>query len=209
MIRLHHLNRSRSLRILWLLEELGEPYEVISYQRDAKTNLAPDSLKSVHPLGKSPVIEIDGEVVTESGAITELLIERFAPERLRPATDSSDYGRYLEWINFAESSLMVPLLLELFTTKAGITDSKFLNGYIAAEKHKLLGYLNDEVKGKAFIVGNKLSGADFMLSFDLIMLAKNDELDDYPHIKDYAMQLASLDSYQRTMRLEANYDESN
>ncbi|MGP4713038.1 MULTISPECIES: glutathione S-transferase family protein [unclassified Psychrobacter] len=208
MIRLHHLNRSRSLRILWLLEELGEPYEVISYQRDAKTNLAPDSLKSVHPLGKSPVIEIDGEVVTESGAITELLIERFAPERLRPATDSSDYGRYLEWINFAESSLMVPLLLELFTTKAGITDSKFLNGYIAAEKHKLLGYLNDEVKGKAFIVGNKLSGADFMLSFDLIMLAKNDELDDYPHIKDYAMQLASLDSYQRTMRLEANYDES-
>lgn len=209
MIRLHHLNRSRSLRTLWLLEELGEPYDVTSYQRDAKTNLAPDSLKAIHPLGKSPVIEIDGEVVTESGAITELLIERFAPERLRPATDSRDYGRYLEWINFAESSLMVPLLLELFTTKAGITDSKFLNGYIAAEKHKLLSYLNDEVKGKTFIVGNKLSGADFMLSFDLIMLAKNSALDDYPHIKDYAMQLASLDSYQRTMRLEANYDESN
>ncbi|WP_435980468.1 glutathione S-transferase family protein [Psychrobacter sp. DM4] len=209
MIRLHHLNRSRSLRTLWLLEELGEPYEVISYQRNAKTNLAPSSLKAVHPLGKSPVIEIDGEIVTESGAITELLIERFAPERLRPAPDSAAYGRYLEWINFAESSLMVPLLLELFTVKAGITDNEFLNGYIGAEKNKLLGYLNDEVKGKSFIVGNKLSGADFMLSFDLIMLAKNEALDDYPHIKEYAMQLASLDSYQRTMRLEANYDESN
>lgn len=208
MIRLHHLNQSRSLRTLWLLEELGEPYEIVSYQRDAKTHLAPDSLKAVHPLGKSPVIEIDGEVYAESGAITELLIERFAPERLRPAIDSAEYGHYLQWINFAESSLMLPLLLELFTTKAGITDNEFLHGYISAEKHKLLSYLNDEVEGKSFIVGNKLSGADFMLSFDLIMLAKREALENYPHIKQYALQLASLDSYQRSMRLEANYDQS-
>lgn len=103
---------------------------------------------------------------------------------------------------------MVPLLLELFTNKAGITDNEFLNGYIAAEKHKLLSYLNDEVEGKSFIVGNKLSGADFMLSFDLIMLAKREALGDYPHIKQYALQLASLDSYQRSMRLEANHDQS-
>ena len=208
MIRLHHLNQSRSLRTLWLLEELGEPYEIVSYQRDAKTHLAPDSLKEVHPLGKSPVIEIDGEVYAESGAITQLLIERFAPDSLRPAIDSSDYGHYLQWIDFAESSLMVPLLLELFTNKAGITDNEFLHGYISAEKHKLLSYLNDEVEGKSFIVGNKLSGADFMLSFDLIMLAKREALEDYPHIKQYALQLASLDSYQRSMRLEANYDQS-
>lgn len=85
MIRLHHLNQSRSLRTLWLLEELGQPYEIISHQRNAQTNLAPDSLKAVHPLGKSPVIEMDGELYSESGAITQLLIERFAPERLRPA----------------------------------------------------------------------------------------------------------------------------
>ncbi|MBO1531942.1 glutathione S-transferase [Psychrobacter sp. F1192] len=208
MIRLHHLNQSRSLRTLWLLEELGEPYEIVSYQRDAKTHLALDSLKAVHPLGKSPVIEIDGEVYAESGAITELLIERFAPERLRPAIDSAEYGHYLQWINFAESSLMLPLLLELFTTKAGITNNEFLHGYISAEKYKLLSYLNDEVEGKSFIVGNKLSGADFMLSFDLIMLAKREALENYPHIKQYALQLASLDSYQRSMRLEANYDQS-
>lgn len=208
MIRLHHLNQSRSLRTLWLLEELGEPYEIVSYQRDASTNLAPDSLKAAHPLGKSPVIEIDGVMYAESGAITQLLIERFAPDNLRPAVDSVDYGHYLQWIDFAESSLMVPLLLELFTNKAGINDNEFLNGYIAAEKHKLLSYLNDEVEGKSFIVGNKLSGADFMLSFDLIMLAKRKQLEDYPHIKQYALQLASLDSYQRSMRLEANYDQS-
>ncbi|MGO2623130.1 MAG: glutathione S-transferase family protein [Psychrobacter sp.] len=208
MIRLHHLNQSRSLRILWLLEELGIPYEIVSHQRDAKTHLAPDSLKSVHPLGKSPVIEMDGQFYAESGAITELLIERFAPERLRPATDSLDYGYYLQWINFAESSLMLPLLLELFTKKAGIVDNEFLEGYISQEKHKLLSYLDDEVANKSFIVGYKLSGADFMLSFDLIMLAKRNELENYPHIKQYALQLTSLDSYQRAMRLEMNYDQS-
>ena len=208
MIRLHHLNQSRSLRILWLLEELGVPYEIISHQRDADTHLAPDSLKAVHPLGKSPVIEMDGQLYAESGAITELLIERFAPERLRPATDSSDYGYYLQWIDFAESSLMLPLMLELFTKKAGIDDNEFLNGYIDTEKTRLFEYLDASVEGKSFIVGDKLSGADFMLSFDLIILAKRQKLDAYPHIKQYAEQLASLDSYQRAMQLEAKYDES-
>lgn len=208
MIRLHHLNQSRSLRILWLLEELRQPYEIVSYQRKAENNLAPDNLKDIHPLGKSPVIELDGEVYSESGAITELLIERFAPDRLRPATDSVDYGHYLEWIDFAESSLMLPLMLELFSKKAGINDNEFLNGYIAQEKTKLFSYLDSAVKDKSYIVGNKLSGADFMLSFDLIILAKRQKLDNYPNIKQYALQLASLDSHQRAMRLEAQYDES-
>jgi glutathione S-transferase len=208
MIRLHHLNQSRSLRILWLLEELGEPYEIISHQRDAKTHLAPDSLKAVHPLGKSPVIEMDGQTYSESGAITELLIERFAPDRLRPAPDSTDYGHYLQWIDFAESSLMLPLMLELFTKKAGIEDNEFLNGYIEIEKTRLFKYLDTSVEGKSFIVGDQLSGADFMLSFDLIILAKRQKLDAYPHIRQYAEHLASLDSYQRAMRLEAEHDES-
>ncbi len=206
MIRLHHLNQSRSLRILWLLEELNVPYEVVSHQRDAKTHLAPDSLKAVHPLGKSPVIEIDGEIYAESGAITELLIERFAPERLRPATDSSDYGYYLQWNDFAESSLMLPLMLELFTKKAGVNDNEFLNGYIETEKTRLFKYLDAAVEGKSFIVGDKLSGADFMLSFDLIILAKRQKLEAYPNIRKYAEALASLDSHQRAMQLEAKYD---
>jgi glutathione S-transferase len=208
MIRLHHLNQSRSLRILWLLEELGEPYEIISHQRDAKTHLAPDSLKAVHPLGKSPVIELDGQLYSESGAITELLIERFAPDRLRPAPDSADYGHYLQWIDFAESSLMLPLMLELFTKKAGINDNEFLNGYIEIEKTRLFKYLDAAVEGKSFIVGNQLSGADFMLSFDLIILAQRQKLEAYPHIKQYADKLAGLDSYQRAMHLEAEHDES-
>ncbi len=208
MIRLHHLNQSRSLRILWLLEELGVAYEVVSHQRDAKTHLAPDSLKAVHPLGKSPVIEIDGKLYAESGAITQLLIERFAPERLRPALESSDYGYYLQWIDFAESSLILPLMLELFTKKAGVTDNAFLDGYIGQEKHRLLSYLDDAVADKSYIVGDALSGADFMLAFDLIMLAQRKQLDDYPNIQQYALKLSKLESYQRAMRLEADYDQA-
>ncbi|WP_296403828.1 glutathione S-transferase family protein [Psychrobacter sp.] len=208
MIKLHHLNQSRSLRTLWLLEELGQPYEVISYQRDAKTHLAPESLKKIHPLGKSPVIELDDLVIAESGAITQVLIERFAPERLRPALDSKDYARYLQWMDFSESSLMVPLLLELFTQSAGVNDNEFLTGYIAKEKHNLLSYLNNELKEKTYIVGDKLTGADFMLSFDLIMLAQRGLLDDYMHIKTYADSLSGIDSYQRALALEAKYDAS-
>lgn len=208
MITLHHLNQSRSLRILWLLEELGQPYELVSYQRNAETHLAPESLKEIHPLGKSPVIELDGQVIAESGAITQVLIERFDADRLRPATNSKDYSSYLQWIDFSESSLMVPLLLELFTQSAGVTDNDFLNGYIAKEKHNLLSYLNDELEGKTYIVGDKLTGADFMLSFDLIMLDQRGLLDGYPNIKSYAQNLAKLDSHQRALELEVKYGTS-
>ncbi len=208
MIRLHHLNQSRSMRILWLLEEIGVPYEIISHQRDAKTFMAPDSLKAIHPLGKSPVIELNGKIIAESGAITELLIEHFAPDRLRPAIDNDSYSEYLQWIHFAESSLMVPMLLDIFTKDSIKSDDTFLSRYITREKHKLLSYLNKVVENKSYIVGNKLSGADFMLSFDLILMAQRKALDDYVHVKQYALQLASLDSYQRAMRLEDNYDES-
>ena len=208
MIKLHHLNQSRSLRTLWLLEELNQPYEIVSYQRDANTNLAPDSLKQVHPLGKSPVIELDGQVIAESGAITQVLIERFAADSLRPAVDSKEYAQYLQWIDFAESSIMVPLLLELFINKAGVDDNEFLSTYIAKEKRNLLSYLDQELQGKTYIVADKLTGADFMLSFDLIMLANRGILDDYPNIKAYAEGLSKIDSYQRALQLEAKYDES-
>jgi len=144
------------MRILWLLEELGVPYEILSHQRDAKTFMAPDSLKAVHPLGKSPVIELDGRLIAESGAITELLIERFAPERLRPAVDSNEYGEYLQWIHFAESSLMVPTLLEVLTKNAIRSDDKYLGPYIKREKHNLLSYLDKVVKNKSYIVANIL-----------------------------------------------------
>ena len=119
MITLHHLNKSRSKRIIWLLEELGQPYEIKSYQRDSQTFLAPPELKQIHPLGKSPVIEMDGQVIAESGAITEYLIEKYAADTLAPARDSADYVSYLQWLHFAESSAMLPLILRMLVQKDG------------------------------------------------------------------------------------------
>ncbi|QLB13273.1 glutathione S-transferase [Bisgaardia hudsonensis] len=202
MIRLHHLNKSRSLRILWLLEELQVPYELVSYKRNPETQLAPESLKQIHPLGKSPVIEIDDQVISESGAITTILIEKFAPERLRPNLDSPEYAKYLQWIEFAESSLMVPLLLEIFTQGAGIKDNVFLTNYIAKEKTNLLTYLDNELEGKLYLLGDKLSGADFMLCFSLIALERKKELDNYLNIKRYVQNLSTLESYKRAMGIE-------
>ncbi|QGM79989.1 glutathione S-transferase family protein [Otariodibacter oris] len=202
MIKLHHLNQSRSLRILWLLEELNQPYELVSYKRNKDNNLAPESLKQVHPLGKSPVIELDGQVIAESGAITELLIEKFASERLMPKKDTPEYAEYVQWIHFAESSLMVPLLLELFTHVAGVDDNPFLKNYTSSEKGKLLSYLDKTLENKSYIVGNKLSGADFMLAFNFIILNKNNQLENYPNIKHYIENLAQLDSFQRAMKIE-------
>ncbi len=206
MIKLHHLNASRSIRILWLLEEIGQPYELIHYQRDAQTHLAPAALKAIHPLGKSPVMELDGKVIAESGAIVELLIKRFAPH-LAPDEESAAYGDYLQWLHFSESSAMLPFLLTVFNryeTKAGTT-LKFLDSYAAMEFNKVFTYLNAYLDGKTFLVEERLSGADFMLGFAvqgaLQMLQCGDK---YPHIQRYITHIESLPSYQRALQLEAN-----
>ena len=209
MITLHHLNASRSLRILWLLEEMGEPYTLIRYQRDPATRLAPASLKNIHPLGKSPVIELDGQVLVESGAIVEYLIRRFAPQ-LEPAFNSPDYLQYLQWIHFAESSAMVPVLLKLFTQfeiNAG-TQLKFLDGYTQTEFDKVLGYLDSVLANRTFIVGDTLSGADFMLAFVAITVVEQMKSGaQYPHLQAYLQRLAELDSWKRALKLESELDE--
>ena len=204
MITLHHLNASRSLRILWLLEEIGQPYTLVRYQRDAATHLAPDSLKSIHPLGKSPVLELEGQVLVESGAIVEYLIRRFAPQ-LEPAFTSADYLQYLQWIHFAESSAMVPVLLKVFTqfeASAG-TQLKFLDGYTQTEFDKVLGFLDGVLADKTFIVGNALSGADFMLAFVAITVVEQLGAGaQYPHLAAYLQRLTALDSWKRAQALE-------
>lgn len=119
MITVHHLNNSRSQRILWLLEELGADYEIVSYQRDASTNLAPFELKGPHPIGKSPLIFDDGLRVAESGAIIQYLCERHGGVAWLPDPASADHVRHLEWMQFAESSFFVPVMLKLYTARLG------------------------------------------------------------------------------------------
>ena len=205
MITLHHLNKSRSKRIIWLLEELGQAYEIKSYQRDSQTFLAPPELKQIHALGKSPVIEFDGQVIAESGAITEYLIERFAADRLAPARDSQDHIHYLQWLHFAESSAILPLLLRMFVEKDGST-SNFLEGYAKVEVEKVLNYFNDMLEGKTYLVGGKLSGADIMMSFIVEIVQNNGELGLYPHIERYGALLSQHPNWLKSVEIEAKLD---
>ncbi|WP_151828103.1 glutathione S-transferase family protein [Acinetobacter oleivorans] len=205
-IILHHLNASRSFRILWLLEEINQPYELKSYFRDKTTNLAPQELKNIHPLGKSPVIELDGKVIAESGAIVEILIEKFAPQ-LMPSKDSDSYLDYLQWIHFSESSAMVPYLLNIFNSvelKNG-TQLKFLDQYAHAELDKVFSYLDQQLVGKKFLVDNCLTGADFMIGFVVYGLINSLNIrSKYLNIEQYVKSLESLESWQKAMSIEQN-----
>lgn len=205
-IILHHLNASRSFRILWLLEEINQPYELKNYFRDKTTNLAPQELKNIHPLGKSPVIELDGKVIVESGAIVEILIEKFAPQ-LMPAKDSDSYFDYLQWVHFSESSAMVPYLLNIFNSielKNG-TQLKFLDQYAHVELDKVFSYLDQQLVGKKFLVGNSLTGADFMIGFVVYGLINSLNIrSKYLNIEQYVKSLENLESWQKAMSIEQN-----
>lgn len=207
MITLHHLNKSRSKRIIWLLEELGQPYEIKRYQRDSQTFLAPPELKQIHPLGKSPVIEMDGQVIAESGAITEYLIEKYAVDTLAPARDSADYVSYLQWLHFAESSAMLPLLLRMFVQKDGCK-TNFLEGYAAIEVSKISHYFNDMLADKTYLVADKLTGADIMMSFVVELLANSGVLDKFEHIQRYAIQLSQHAAWVKANEIEKQLDAS-
>ena len=163
-LKVHHLNNSRSQRILWLLEELGAPYEIVHHQRDAVTNLAPPALLEIHPLGKSPMIEDDGKVIYESGAIVEYLCERHGGAHFVPERGTDDHIRYLEWIHFAEGSAMTPILLNLYVGRLGEAGAP-LHPRINEQLESHYQYMEDRLPPSGWFVGDRLSGADFMLSF--------------------------------------------
>ena len=160
----HHLNNSRSQRILWLLEEIGAPYEVKYYDRDPVTNLAPPELIAVHPLGKSPVIQDKDRVIIESGAITEYLCERHGGGHLVPQRGSDDHISHLEWLHFAEGSAMTPILLRIDTARLGEAAAP-LEPRIAQQLDAHFGYMESRVGENGHFIGDSLSAADIMLSF--------------------------------------------
>jgi len=160
----HHLNNSRSQRILWLLEELGTPYEIKFYDRDPVTNLAPPELLAVHPLGKSPAIEDEGRVITESGAITEYLCERHGGCHLVPERGTDDHISHLEWLHFAEGSAMTPILLRIYTARLGEAAAP-IEPRISQQLDSHFGYMESRVGENGHFIGDSLSAADIMLSF--------------------------------------------
>jgi glutathione S-transferase len=164
MIVVHHLNESRSQRVLWLLEELGLPYDIRHYARDAKTRLAPPELQAVHPLGKSPVVVDNGLTLIESGAIVDSLIRRHGNGLLQPATGTADHEAYQQWLHYAEGSAMLPLMLKLYVSRLGEAGAP-LKPRIDSELANHLGYVDRALQGRDWLVGNTFSGADVQMSF--------------------------------------------
>ncbi|MEO8279288.1 MAG: glutathione S-transferase [Ideonella sp.] len=164
MITVHHLNESRSQRVLWLLEELGLDYEIRTYQRDAKTRLAPAELKAVHRLGKSPVLEDGDTKLIESGAIVDFLIRRHGGGRLQPAADSPEYNQYQQWLHYAEGSAMLPLMLNLYVSRLGEAGTP-LQPRIDSELANHLGFIDASLSDRTWLLGDQFSGADVQMSF--------------------------------------------
>jgi glutathione S-transferase len=194
MLTLHHLNNSRSQRILWLLEELGTPYEIKKYQRMEGIPLAPPELKAVHPLGKSPVITDGDKTIAESGAIIEYLLDRYGNGRMRPKPGTDDYWKYVEWMHFAEGSAMTPLLLALYTSLLGDAASP-LQPRVDSEIANHLSYIEAGLGDREFFVGNELTGADIQLLF--ILEAAGSRLAPYPRLVAYRDRMHARPAYKR------------
>jgi glutathione S-transferase len=180
MLVVHHLNESRSQRILWLLEELGAPYEIAFHQRDAETRLAPPELVAIHPLGKSPVIVDDGRVVHESGAIIDYIIRKHGG-RLAPAPGTTEHEAYLQWLHYAEGSAMLPLMLLMYVIRLGEAGAP-LHPRIESEIANHMNYVEGALAGRDYLLGSEPTGADVQMSFIPEVLKAFGKLDAYPNM---------------------------
>lgn len=217
MITVHHLNNSRSQRILWLLEELEVPYVVKRYQRNAKTMLAPPELRAIHPLGKSPVIT-DGEVVVaESGAIVDYLIERYGQGRLAPAPGTPEQLRYTYWLHYAEGSVMPMLVMKLIFSRipgsapalirpiaralVGGVNDKFLDPNLKLH----LDYIEAELGKSTWFAGDTFSAADVQMSFPAEAASARDG-GSRPNIAAFLQRIHARPAYQRALKQGGPYE---
>jgi glutathione S-transferase len=219
MVIVHHLNNSRSQRVLWLLEELGLAYEIKRYQRDPKTMLAPATLRQVHPLGKSPVITDGDLVIAESGAIVEYLIDRHGAGRLKPPPGSKESLRYTYWMHYAEGSAMPPLLMKLvFTRLAGApmpalarplvrrVANRAIEGFIEPQIALHLDYMEAELEKSMWFAGEELTGADIQMSFPLEAAASRGGLDaSRPRLWDFLARIHARPAYRQALEKGGEY----
>lgn len=205
MLKVHHLNNSRSQRILWLLEELGTPYEIVRYQRMNPIPLAPPALKAVHPLGKSPVIEDGGNTVAESGAIVEYILEKYGNGRLRPKTGTPEHVKYLEWMHYAEGSAMLPLLMQMYLGFLGEAAAA-LRPRVESEIANHLSYLENAIEGRRFFVGDGFTGADIQLTFVLEAADASGLLKNYPALLEHLSRMQTRPAYKAAIEKGGPYD---
>ena len=220
MITVHHLNNSRSQRVLWLLEELGLEYQIKRYQRDPRTMLAPAELRQVHPLGKSPVITDGEQTIAESGAIVEYLIDRYGHERLRPAAGSAERLRYTYWLHYAEGSAMTPLLMKLVFNRmqtakmpffakpvARAIARKALSSVVDPNIALHLDYMASELGKSTWFAGEEFSGADIQMSFPLEAAAARGGLNaTRPFLMAFLQRIHARPAYQRALERGGPYE---
>lgn len=218
MLVVHHLNNSRSQRVLWLLEELGVPYEVKRYERDAKTMLAPPELKAVHPLGKSPVVTDDGKTLAETGAIVEYILETYGQGRLIPPPGSPERLRFTYWLHYAEGSAMTPLLLKLVFTALpnrapglmkGLVKSigrKAQQSFVDPQVKAHIDYWEGELAKGAWFAGSAFTAADIVMSFPLEAAAARAGADARPRVKAFLDRIHARPAYQRALERGGPYD---
>jgi glutathione S-transferase len=216
MITVHHLNNSRSQRILWLLEELGLEYDIKYYERDPQTMLAPESLRKVHPLGKSPVIT-DGELtIAESGAIVEYLVDRYGDGRLAPGLGTPERLRYIYWLHYAEGSAMPPLLLKLIFDRieqeplpffvkpiAKLISSRTKNSFIDPQITQHFDYLEAELEKNLWFVGDEFTAADIQMSFPIEQARINTSR---PKLMSYLDRIHTRPAYQQALARGGTYE---
>lgn len=213
MITVHHLEQSRSVRVIWLLEELGVDYTLKTYARDPKTNLAPQEYLDLHPLGKAPLITDGDEVLAETGAIVEYIIDHYGDNSWRPGKGSAKRIRYNYWLHAAEGTLMPYLVLHLFLTRMETVPPfpirpiiKAVTGqvrkvYLTPSLGKFFDFMNDELEGVTWFAGNKLTLADIMMSFPLEAAVGRAGLgQSHPHIMAYLERLHARPAYIKALQ---------
>ena len=220
MITVHHLENSRSQRVLWLLEELGVPYEVKRYARNPETMLAPPELRRVHPLGKSPVITEDGTTVAESGAIVEYLVERHGNGRLIPPPGTPERLRYTYWLHYAEGSAMPPLLLKLVFDRVEVAPMPFFvkpvaraiagrakSSFIEPQIKLHLDFMEAELAKSTWFAGNEMTAADIQMSFPLEAAdARGGLANGRPRLVEFLKRIHARPAYQRALEKGGPYE---
>ncbi|HEY4081042.1 MAG TPA: glutathione S-transferase [Burkholderiaceae bacterium] len=219
MLTVHHLDNSRSQRVLWLLEELELPYEIKFYKRDRKTMLAPPELLAIHPLGKSPIVVDGGDVLAESGAIIETLLERHGQGRLKPAAGTPEFLRWRYWLHFAEGSAMPPLLMKLVFDRVasapmpffvkpiakGIS-AKVMGSFVTPNLTRQLDFMEAELQRSDWFAGNEFSAADIQMSFALEAAAQRAGLDESrPKLHAFLQRIHARPAYQRALERGGPY----
>jgi glutathione S-transferase len=217
VITIHHLENSRSQRVLWLLEELGVPYAIKIYKRDSKTSLAPASLKAIHPLGKSPVITDGDLTLAESGAIIEYLIHTYGEGRFKPEWDTPEHLNYRYWMHYAEGTLMPLMVMSMIFNRveqapllirpiAKAISGQVKKAYLGPNLKTNLDYIESELSKSTWFTGEELTGADFQMSFPLeaaIMRLGNDKK--RPAISAFVARVKSRDAYKRALEKGGPY----